>query len=118
MSKLARLYLGNNSIVSLDEYSLLCGELSLVELDMQGNHISDIPPDIGRLSKLKALNVANNDLTDVPYTLGYMGSLQRSGHNRIPKYVLCFLVNIILLTNFYEEYNWMVIQSARFDGHC
>jgi Leucine-rich repeat (LRR) protein len=90
-------------MVRLDEHSLLCGESSLVELDVQGNRITEIPPDIGRLSKLKALNVANNDLTDVPYTLGYMNSLQRL------VILLCFaaLVHalIIIIYPVNEEYN-------------
>ena len=72
-----RLYLANNRLRAIDPSSLSSGESSLVELDLQGNRLSGLPDDIGRLQKLKLLNAANNDLSDIPYTIGYIAALQR-----------------------------------------
>jgi hypothetical protein len=52
-----------------------------VELDIQGNRLTGLPEDIGRLLKLKLLNAANNDLADIPYTIGYVAALQRFSYH-------------------------------------
>lgn len=74
---LARIYLGGNRIRYLPESSFAAGENSLIELDVQGNLLTEISPDVGVLKNLKLLNASNNNLTDIPYTIGYMNSLQR-----------------------------------------
>lgn len=76
-SALARIYLGGNRIRHLPGENLVAGENTLVELDVQGNLLTEISPDIGILKNLKLLNASNNDLSDIPFTLGYMTSLQR-----------------------------------------
>jgi Leucine-rich repeat (LRR) protein len=76
-NKLARLYLGGNRLETLPGDTLKAGETALVELDIQGNLLTEISADIGILKNLKVLNASNNSLSDIPYTLGYMASLQR-----------------------------------------
>ena len=71
------MYLGGNRPTVLPSAVLSAGESALVELDIQGNQLNEISPDIGILKNLKLLNASNNNLTDIPYTLGYMAALQR-----------------------------------------
>ncbi|CAF2728432.1 unnamed protein product [Rotaria sp. Silwood2] len=70
---LAELYLSNNSLTSIDgigEYK------SLQQLELDNNHISLIPSEIMKLSpRLKTLAINNNQLTNIPYPMVNMRSL-------------------------------------------
>ena len=73
-SSLAFLNLGQNS---LTELSSLEGLDSLSEIHVSGNSLTSIDLGLCYLPKLKVLDVGNNSLEDIPYTLGYIASLHR-----------------------------------------
>jgi len=73
-SSLAFLNMGQNS---LTELSSLEGLDSLSEIHVAGNSLTSIDAQLCRLPKLKVLDVGNNSLEDIPYTLGYIASLHR-----------------------------------------
>ena len=81
---LVRLSLNDNSISSLGE--LFSGaqrgsdtfRSDLTELRLRGNKLSHLDGDIARcLTKVVVLDVAQNDLTDLPRVLGYLPELRR-----------------------------------------
>ena len=74
---IARLYLGGNRLDSFSDTFISSSKNALVELDVNANMLTEISLEIGLLKNLKLLNASNNNLTDLPYTLGYMNALQR-----------------------------------------
>lgn len=43
---------------------------SLAELDLQGNALTELPLEIAFCRRLKLLDVSNNELRDIAFTLG------------------------------------------------
>lgn len=73
---LDRIMLNNNRMSNLDIDALVeCANIT--EIHLAGNMFKEIPEDIARLGKLKILDISNNDIADLPYTLGFCNSLQR-----------------------------------------
>lgn len=70
---ISQLYLGNNRIRRLPPrpatwFAPLAK--SLAELDLQGNGLEELPLEVAFCQNLKLLDLTNNDLRDVPFTLG------------------------------------------------
>jgi Leucine-rich repeat (LRR) protein len=83
---LSRLALSNNQISSIENLfgisngETLTGSLSseLVELSLHGNKLNALDQRImTKCTKLVLLDVADNDLTDLPYILGYLPDLRK-----------------------------------------
>lgn len=75
---ISQFYLGNNRIRRLPAdaatwFAGLAG--ALTELDLQGNGLEELPVEVGLCQRLKLMNVQNNDLRDVPFTLGTAGGV-------------------------------------------
>ena len=75
--QLGRLHLDCNSIRVIDMHSLDKCSGSLFELHLHDNKLSNLPDEVAKMSSLKVLDIANNDIGDLPATIGYMESLQR-----------------------------------------
>lgn len=75
--QLDRIYLGENQLSTLDMTSLIPSAGTLTELLLQGNQLTTCPDGIFSLTNLKILDVSNNCLTNLPHTLGYMGTLSK-----------------------------------------
>lgn len=83
---LCRLALSNNQISSIHNlFGTSNGETltrssssELVELNLHGNKLKSLDQGIMmKCTKLVLLDVADNDLTDLPYTLGYLPDLRK-----------------------------------------
>ncbi|KAG3027152.1 hypothetical protein PC121_g3784 [Phytophthora cactorum] len=72
---LDQVYLGYNSLSTVDETSILRVKDSVTVLDMRDNKLAGLPANIACLYRLKTLDVANNDLSDLPPGLGYLKHL-------------------------------------------
>ncbi|RLN63819.1 hypothetical protein BBJ29_006897 [Phytophthora kernoviae] len=72
---LDQVFLGYNTLSSIDEISILRIEDSVTILDMRDNKLQGLPTNLACLYRLKTLDVANNDLTDLPPGLGYLKHL-------------------------------------------
>lgn len=83
-SKLNQLVLSFNRLSSLDMITL-SAQQQLSELLVHNNALTIIPPEIEELQALKVFDISNNDLQDLPATLGYLPQLQilRLEGNRI-----------------------------------
>ncbi|MEJ7688336.1 MAG: leucine-rich repeat-containing protein kinase family protein [Variovorax sp.] len=94
MNLLARLRAGQ--LAGAQRLSLSCGltefpreifELAdtLEVLDLSSNALSTLPPDIGRLHRMRVLFCSNNRFTELPASLGQCGTLDTMGFkaNRI-----------------------------------
>jgi len=70
--------LGSNSISTITNEQLqpLLAQYNLAELHLSGNRLQSLSSDLHCLQNLKMLDVSNNDLSDFPYELGYVDSLQ------------------------------------------
>ncbi|XP_073259571.1 leucine-rich repeat-containing protein 40-like [Porites lutea] len=68
---LKELYLGNNKITSLNRESF-ASMTSLSIFGIRDNKINSIPDEITVLKKLERLDLANNDISGLPYTMGTM----------------------------------------------
>lgn len=91
---LSILHLDCNRITKLDSDTLhsLCN--SLCELHMHDNKLTVLCNEIGLLKHLKVLDIANNDIGDLPSSLGYMEALQRWVHHIISSASYAYLQNI------------------------
>ncbi|KAK1932575.1 Leucine-rich repeat-containing protein 40 [Phytophthora citrophthora] len=72
---LDQVFLGYNTLSSIDEHSVLRAKDSITVLDMRDNKLAGLPASIACLYRLKTLDVANNDLSDLPPGLGYLKHL-------------------------------------------
>jgi Leucine-rich repeat (LRR) protein len=75
--KLATIQFGYNLIREINTEVLEGSKQSIAELHINNNRISVIPLPIALLINIKVIDVSNNDITDVPCTLGYIKSLHR-----------------------------------------
>lgn len=66
------LHVHGNPIVSVSADEL---PVSLVELDLSGNKIQEIPPGLGKLQNLGILVLANNEITEVPPWISELQSI-------------------------------------------
>ena len=46
-----------------------------MELNLSGNALRGLPPELGMLAKLRVLNLKENQLSGLPATIGYCTSL-------------------------------------------
>ena len=75
VEKAALVDLGNHGLTSLPpELWLQFPEIT--QLNLAGNWLREIPPEIERLSKLESLNVADNCLTELPSQLSSLRNLR------------------------------------------
>jgi Leucine-rich repeat (LRR) protein len=65
---LKELYLGNNAITTLGDFSGF--PVALVILDARDNKISELSPNIDQLKALQRLDLTNNDLANLPASMG------------------------------------------------
>lgn len=72
---LDQVFLGYNILSAIDETSILRIKDSVTVLDMRDNKFAALPANIACLYLLKTLDVANNDLSDLPPGLGYLKHL-------------------------------------------
>ena len=68
---LANVYLSHNALQALDGDSLL-GASAVRELHAGDNQLTSLPDEVGALAQLKVLDVSNNNLSDLPASLGYV----------------------------------------------
>ncbi|CEG38811.1 Leucine-rich repeat protein [Plasmopara halstedii] len=71
-AKLDQVFLSYNTLSTVDELSILRLRNSVTVLDLRDNKLTSLPATIASLFRLKTLNVANNDLPDLPPGLGYL----------------------------------------------
>jgi Leucine-rich repeat (LRR) protein len=74
---LSILHLDCNRITQLDADRIRALRNSLCELHIHDNKLTVLCADIGLLKQLKVLDITNNDVGDLPSSLGYMETLQR-----------------------------------------
>jgi Leucine-rich repeat (LRR) protein len=80
ISCLDRVFLGNNRIRSIVIESLVPSQCAcLSELLINDNSLSDIPYNIGLLANCKVLDFSNNNINDLPASIGWMNAVQRFG---------------------------------------
>ncbi|EEY53635.1 uncharacterized protein PITG_07324 [Phytophthora infestans T30-4] len=72
---LDQVFLGYNTLSTINETSILRVKDSVTVLDMRDNKLANLPANIACLYRLKTLDVANNDLSDLPPGLGYLKHL-------------------------------------------
>ncbi|ETL83029.1 hypothetical protein F442_17556 [Phytophthora nicotianae P10297] len=72
---LDQVFLGYNTLATIDETSILRVKDSVTVLDMRDNKLANLPANVACLYRLKTLDVANNDLSDLPPGLGYLKHL-------------------------------------------
>ena len=70
---LVRLVLNDNCIQELD----LTNCHAVCEVVLNGNQLQQVPTSIDTCSRLKTLDLRNNHICDLPYTLGFLSDLQR-----------------------------------------
>jgi CCR4-NOT transcription complex subunit 6 len=76
-SFLINLYLNHNSLSSIPPQ--IAGLKHLQLLDLSGNQLTSLPPELGLLTRLKELYLFDNQLTTLPYELGTLHQLQTLG---------------------------------------
>ena len=45
---------------------------NLIEIDLSGNKISQLPEEVCTLALLKELNLSSNKIKELPFDLGYL----------------------------------------------
>ena len=75
-SKLSTLNLSYCRLNSIGNNSAILEQSSLSELHIQNNQIHSIEVDLWRLPEIKMLDVSCNNLTDIPFQLGFVNSLE------------------------------------------
>ncbi|HYO49449.1 MAG TPA: COR domain-containing protein, partial [Chloroflexia bacterium] len=77
------LYLVGNQLTQLPPE---IGRLTnLQTLNLEGNQLTQLPPEIGRLTNLQTLNLKGNQLTQLPPEIGRLTNLQDLDLNENPK---------------------------------
>jgi len=74
---LINLYLNHNALSSIPPEIAKLRHLEL--LDLSGNHLTSVPPEIGMLTSLKELYLFDNHLTTLPAEFGSLHQLQTLG---------------------------------------
>ncbi len=62
--------MGHNLLTAVDAGSLMPARDSLFELHLHNNTFRVVPPEVSLMSSLKVLDLSNNDLGDLPPSLG------------------------------------------------
>jgi Leucine-rich repeat (LRR) protein len=96
---LKKLCLGDMNLVSIPTCIYKIQNLDSLELILFSNKISTIPPEIGSLNKLLALDLSNNLLSDLPVEFANMKKLQKldlSGNQfkKLPIQILMKMPNL------------------------
>jgi Leucine-rich repeat (LRR) protein len=76
--QLGRLHLDWNQLRVIDPDAISVASPTLFELHLHDNKITILPPELALCSSLKVLDISNNDVNDIPASIGYMDTLQRS----------------------------------------
>ena len=104
LHQLDQVFLGYNRLPSVPHSLLNSLKQCVTTLDLRDNQLQILPEEICHLSKLKFLDICNNDLSDLPAGLGYLKHLNRllldgnsmrgirrsiisSGHEALKKYL-------------------------------
>jgi Leucine-rich repeat (LRR) protein len=66
-----------NQLRAIDSDAIFVASSTLFELHLHDNKITILPPELALCSSLKVLDISNNDVNDLPATIGYMDTLQR-----------------------------------------
>ncbi|KAG6865485.1 hypothetical protein C0991_002197 [Blastosporella zonata] len=74
---LINLYLNHNALTTVPPQIAKLRHLEL--LDLSGNPLSTLPPELGMLTQLKELYVFDNQITDIPPELGTLHQLKTLG---------------------------------------
>jgi len=74
---LINLYLNHNALTTIPPEISKLRHLEL--LDLSGNLLATLPPELGLLTQLKELYLFDNNLTTLPPELGYLHQLQTLG---------------------------------------
>ncbi|KAF8893561.1 Endonuclease/exonuclease/phosphatase [Infundibulicybe gibba] len=74
---LINLYLNHNALTAIPPQIAKLRHLEL--LDISGNNLSNIPPELGMLTQLKELYLFDNHLTTIPSELGTLHQLRTLG---------------------------------------
>mmetsp|Transcript_30197 Transcript_30197/g.56130 ORF Transcript_30197/g.56130 Transcript_30197/m.56130 type:complete len:633 (-) Transcript_30197:945-2843(-) len=74
---LQRLHMEFNHLTSIPESLFHSCQHSLFELHLHDNRLAELSAEVALLTELKVLDVSNNDLNDLPPSLGYIATLQR-----------------------------------------
>lgn len=94
---------------------------SLNYLDLEGNQITSLPPEIGQLKRLKFLYLSENQLTSIPPEIGQLRNLikLRLGENRIT-FVPSEIKQLRALRELSLEYNQLTSLPSVFKilGDC
>jgi Leucine-rich repeat (LRR) protein len=76
-SAIKAINLSHNKIAGLDLTFVGRANDTLSELHINDNLIGELPEEFALLQRLKVLNIANNELADLPPSIGYMLSLEK-----------------------------------------
>jgi leucine-rich repeat protein SHOC2 len=76
--QLGRLHLDWNQLRVVEADAIAVVSATLFELHLHDNKISVLPAEVALCGSLKVLDISNNDLNDIPATIGYLDTLQRS----------------------------------------
>lgn len=75
--QLGRVHFDCNQIRVLNMNAISSTSSTLFELHLHGNKISILPQELALFTSLKVLDVSNNDINDIPASIGYIDTLQR-----------------------------------------
>lgn len=67
---------GNNLSIDMQENLQLWALRDIRILKLDKTHLNQLPPSVGRLSKLEHLSLSGNNLTDLPITLGFCQNIK------------------------------------------
>lgn len=119
--KLGRAHFDWNQIRQLNFNAISSSSSTLFEFHLHDNKISILPPELAFFSSLKVLDVSNNNINDIPATIGYMESLQRFDfminimNISILFFVIIIKLNILILIKI--DLFLMEIQFVQFEDH-
>ncbi|TRY68578.1 hypothetical protein TCAL_03065 [Tigriopus californicus] len=74
-SHLKELHMGFNSVASISTEDLECVP-NIHLIDLRDNKLKEVPKEIVNLQSLERLDVSNNDLNNLPFTLGTLPNLK------------------------------------------
>ncbi len=66
----------NEELNYAETFQNISGLQKLANVDIMGNQLVKLPPEIGKLSQIKSLNLANNRLSALPKEIGQLAHLE------------------------------------------